>query len=77
MMAFAVALARDLINEPANVMTPAALADAAKEVCDKHNIKCTILEKEDCEALGMHAFLSVAQGPPSRRNVSSWSITDV
>ena len=43
-------------------MTPAALADAAKEVCDKHNIKCTILEKEDCEALGMHAFLSVAQG---------------
>ena len=62
MMASAVALARDLINEPANVMTPAALADAAKEVCDKHNIKCTILEKEDCEALGMHAFLSVAQG---------------
>ena len=62
MMASAVTLARDLVNEPANVMTPAALADAAKSVCDKHNIKCTILEREDCEALGMDAFLSVAKG---------------
>lgn len=43
-------------------MTPSALAEEAKAVCDKHNIKCTILEKEDCEALGMNAFLSVAKG---------------
>src|SRR5699024_5698148 len=62
MMASAVALARDLVNEPANVMTPSALAEEAKAVCDKHNIKCTILEKEDWEALGMTAFLSDAKG---------------
>ena len=62
MMASAVALARDLVNEPANVMTPSALADAAKEVCEKQNIKCTILEREDCESLGMNAFLAVARG---------------
>ena len=55
MMAKAVTTARDLVNEPANVMTPAALAAKAKEICEKNNIKCTILEKQDCEALGMNS----------------------
>ena len=62
MMARAVTKARDLVNEPANIMTPSALADEAKEICKKNNVKCTILNKEDCEALGMHSFLSVGQG---------------
>lgn len=62
MMAKAVCSARDLINEPANVMTPSALADAAKAICDKNNIKCTILGKDDCTALGMNSFLAVAKG---------------
>lgn len=57
----AVILARDLVNEPANVMTPSALAQAAKDVCDKNNIKCTIYDKAGCEELGLGAFLSVAQ----------------
>lgn len=62
MMAGAVCCARDLVNEPANVMTPAALADAAKSVCEKNNIKFNVLSKDDCEALGMNAFLAVARG---------------
>ena len=62
MMAKAVSTARDLVNEPANVMTPAALADAAKAICEKNNMKCTILGKEDCAALGMNSFLAVAKG---------------
>ena len=62
MMAKAVTTARDLVNEPANVMTPAALAAKAKEICEKNNIKCTILEKQDCEALGMNSYLAVARG---------------
>lgn len=62
MMAEAVMTARDLVNEPANVMTPAALADAAKAICDKNNIKCTVLDRDQCEALGMHSFLAVAKG---------------
>ncbi len=62
MITNAVKNARDLGNEPANVMTPSALADAAKEVCAKNNIKFTALEKEDCEALGMGSFLAVAKG---------------
>lgn len=62
MMTHYVALARDLVNEPANVMTPSALADAAKAVCEKNNIKFTALGKDECDALGMGAFLSVAKG---------------
>ena len=62
MMAGAVCCARDLVNEPANVMTPSALADAAKGICDKYNIKFTALGREDCEALGMNSFLAVAKG---------------
>lgn len=62
MMAEAVMTARDLVNEPANVMTPAALADAAKAICDKNNIKCTVFDRDQCEALGMHSFLAVAKG---------------
>ena len=62
MVTNAVKLVRDLGNEPANVLTPAAFADAAKEVCAKNNIKFTLLGKEDCEALGMGAFLAVGKG---------------
>lgn len=61
-LAEAVILARNLINEPANVMTPAELANQAKAVCDKNNIKFTVLGKAECEALGMGAFLAVAKG---------------
>ena len=58
----AVMLARDLVNEPSNVMTPEALAEAAKDVCARNNIKFTVLDKEACEDLGMDAYLSVAKG---------------
>ncbi len=61
-MAKAVTLARDLVNEPANIMTPSALADIAKEVSDKNNIKYTIVEEKELEELGMNALLSVAKG---------------
>ena len=60
MMAKAVTTARDLVNEPSNVMTPAALANTAKEISEKNNIKCTVLGKDECAALGMNAFLAVA-----------------
>lgn len=62
MITNAVACARDLANEPANIMTPSALASAAKEVCAKNNIKFTALGKAECEALGMGSFLAVAKG---------------
>ena len=54
--------ARDLINHPANDMTPAILADTAKKMAKGNRIKCTILSTPGIKQLGMGAFLGVAKG---------------
>jgi len=54
-------LARDLVNEPANLMTPEILAQRAKEIADKRNIEITILNKKELEDLGMGALLAVGR----------------
>jgi leucyl aminopeptidase len=56
-----VILARELVNAPANVVTPMSLADTAAELAQELGLTLEILEREDCEALGMGAFLGVAQ----------------
>ena len=56
-----VILARELVNAPANVVTPMTLADTAQDIANSSNLTAKILEKEDCEALGMGAYLGVAQ----------------
>jgi leucyl aminopeptidase len=56
-----VILARELVNAPANVVTPMSLADTATELAQELGLTLEILEKEACEALGMGAFLGVAQ----------------
>jgi leucyl aminopeptidase len=56
-----VILARELVAAPPNVATPAKLAETAEEIANQHGIEVEILEREACEALGMGAFLGVAQ----------------
>ncbi len=58
----AVNVARRLANEPANKMTPTILANEARALAEAAGIDCTILGRTRCAALGMHSFLSVAQG---------------
>jgi leucyl aminopeptidase len=60
--AAATCLARDLVNEPANVVTPAYLAQRAQEIAGKGRLKLKVLERADCEKLGMGAYVGVAQG---------------
>lgn len=55
-------LARDLVNEPANIMTPALLAQKAEEAGAKYGFEVAVKEKAEIEELGMEAFLSVAKG---------------
>lgn len=55
-------IARDLINEPSNVLTPEAMADKALEIANRHGLEVEILEKEDMQKLGMGSFLGVTQG---------------
>ena len=46
-------LARDLVNEPANKLSPADLADTAIRVATENGLDCTVLEEADVTALGM------------------------
>jgi leucyl aminopeptidase len=54
-------IARDLVWEPACVVTPSYLADQALKIKAK-NLTVTIKEAAECKKLGMGAFLAVAQG---------------
>ena len=55
-------LARDLINEPANYMTPSDLAKVAEKLAKTHGLGLTVLNREQIEKEGMGALLGVAQG---------------
>lgn len=56
-----VILARELVNAPANVVTPVTLAETAAELAQTAGFTLEVLEAKDCEALGMGAFLCVGQ----------------
>ncbi len=60
----AICHARDLINEPAAVITPVALAGVANAIAKKHkgSITVTVLDPKKCAELGMGMFLAVGQG---------------
>jgi leucyl aminopeptidase len=55
-------LARDLVNEPGNIKSPAFLADQARSIADETNITCRIMERDAMRQAGMGALLGVAQG---------------
>ena len=61
-VARAVNLARDLINQPGNVLTPAALASAAQERAQQVGLKCTVHDVDWIREQKMGAFLGVTQG---------------
>jgi leucyl aminopeptidase len=54
--------ARDLVNEPPNVVNPERLAQAAQEMARESGIKVTVGGRKDIERLKMGMFLAVAQG---------------
>jgi leucyl aminopeptidase len=58
----AVNFARDLVNEPASVMTPTALGDAARTVGREGRLRCEVLDRKEIQRLRMGMFLGVAQG---------------
>jgi len=61
-LAEATNLARDMINQPANHMTPSHMAEIAADVAAKWGLECSVLERDEMEKLGMGALLGVAQG---------------
>lgn len=55
-------LARDLANQPANVMTPTAFAGKAEQVAVDYGMTCQVFDREQMAELKMGALLSVTQG---------------
>jgi len=62
LVAEATDLARDMVNEPANYMTPNQMAEAAKEIANKYDLEFKVFHREEMEAMGMGALLGVAKG---------------
>ncbi|MBI4593549.1 MAG: leucyl aminopeptidase, partial [Candidatus Rokubacteria bacterium] len=58
----ATAFARDLVNAPANEVHPTHLAQVATQIAREAKLKLKILDRAECEKLGMGAFLGVAAG---------------
>jgi leucyl aminopeptidase len=55
--------ARELQNLPANVATPAYLADRAQELADAHDsVSCEVLGRDQIIELGMGGLVAVARG---------------
>jgi leucyl aminopeptidase len=55
-------LARELSNEPSNVLTPTVLAERAKEMCTAVGLDVEILGEQEITDLGMGLLLGVARG---------------
>ncbi|GLQ55557.1 leucyl aminopeptidase [Devosia nitrariae] len=67
-------LARDLINEPANVLGPVEFAGIAGNLAE-FGVEVETLMPEDLEKLGMRSLLAVARGSvrPARLVVMRWN----
>jgi leucyl aminopeptidase len=66
-------LARDLVNEPANVLGPIEFADRLRELASA-GLTVDVLDQDQLEALKMNALLGVSQGSvrPPRVVVMQW-----
>jgi leucyl aminopeptidase len=60
-VAAGVTFARDLVNTPANRMTPAIVAERAAALAAETGLKIEALGRAECKALGMGIFMAVAE----------------
>ncbi len=55
-------LARDMVNEPANYMTPSQMVEVAREIAGRYGLEFKVFDRKDMEMMGMGALLGVAAG---------------
>lgn len=72
-----VTLARDLVNEPANVLTPMEFSRRVEKLSDA-GLAIEVLDKEKLTEIGMRALLAVGQGSiePSCVAIMRWNGAD-
>ncbi len=61
-VAEAVALARDLVNEPGSAINPVSFAELAQEIAEREGFEFEILTPDEMQASGMGAILAVGKG---------------
>ena len=61
-LAGAANFARDLANEPSNLLTPTELAHRAEAWAAEHDVEIEVLDEAAAAELGMGSFLGVAKG---------------
>ena len=61
-LANSVNTARDLVNEPSNVLYPETLAESALSLGEKYCFEVEVLNKKDIKKLKMECFLKVGEG---------------
>jgi leucyl aminopeptidase len=54
--------ARDMVNTPANMLTPSVLADRAKDIARENGLSCTVLGPSQLKRKKIGAVLAVARG---------------
>ncbi len=57
-----ICLARELVNGPPNIITPARMAEEAQALAKRYGFNCRVLRRADMEQSGMDALLAVAKG---------------
>ncbi|MEM8919652.1 MAG: leucyl aminopeptidase [Pseudomonadota bacterium] len=72
-----VALTRELVSEPANIIYPESFVERCQELADL-GVEISVLGQEEMEKLGMGALLGVSQGSvrPPRMLAMRWDGTD-
>ena len=58
----AIIFARDLANEPSNIVTPTYLADAAEKIAAESGMECRIKDRKGIEDAGLGLLAAVARG---------------
>lgn len=58
----AVNMARDIGNEPPNIITPLSFAELARKIATDCSLDCHIYGPEEIEKMGMGAFAAVSKG---------------
>ncbi|MFN0124825.1 MAG: leucyl aminopeptidase [Blastocatellia bacterium] len=66
---------RDLVNEPANILTPTEMARRAEETAQSFGLEIDVLDEARMKELGMGSLLGVSQGSaePARLIVLSYT----
>jgi len=54
--------ARDLANEPANVINPLTFSGEAQKVAKEVGLECTVYDESHLQGMGMNAILAVGKG---------------